>query len=84
MKLATKIEDIFTGYLEKLELAWWIEIVTQEPACTYYFGPFISAKEAKLSQAGYIEDLEQEKAQGISVQIKQCQPLELTIFEEEE
>lgn len=82
MKLATKIEDIFTAHLEKFELAWWVEIITTEPACTYYFGPFISAKEALLSKDGYIEDLEQEQAQGITVEIKQCHPQELTIFED--
>jgi hypothetical protein len=82
MKLATTIEDIFTANLEKFELAWWVEIITAEPACTYYFGPFISAKEALLSKDDYIEDLEQEEAKGITVQIKQCHPQELTIFED--
>ncbi|HEY9810351.1 MAG TPA: DUF1816 domain-containing protein [Halomicronema sp.] len=82
MKLATTIEDIFTANLEKFELAWWVEIITTEPACTYYFGPFISAKEALLSKDDYIEDLEQEQAKGITVQIKQCHPQELTIFED--
>jgi hypothetical protein len=81
MNLAEKIEDIFTSYLEKFELAWWIEIVTEKPACTYYFGPFMSAKEAEEHQAGYIEDLEEEQAEGIRVHIKQCQPQTLTICE---
>lgn len=82
MNLAKHIEDIFTVCLEKLELAWWVEIITSQPACTYYFGPFITAKEAELSQNGYIEDLEQEKAQGIAVKIKQCQPMDLTICQD--
>ena len=65
------------------EFAWWAEIFTQQPCCTYYFGPFTSAKEADLAQSGYIEDLVQEKAQGITVQIQWCEPLDLTIFEDE-
>lgn len=79
MFLAERIKDAFTSYLEKLGLAWWVEIFTLHPECTYYFGPFMSAKEAKLAQDGYIEDLEGEGAQGISVAIKRCQPQELTI-----
>ena len=36
---------------------WWLEIITKEPYCIYYFGPFDSLKEAQLEQGGYIEDL---------------------------
>lgn len=80
MKLANIIEDAFTSGLEQVGLAWWIQIVTTNPKCTYYFGPFMSAKEAEMARSGYVEDLEAEAAEGISVQIYQCQPKELTIF----
>ncbi|MBE9166481.1 DUF1816 domain-containing protein [Pleurocapsales cyanobacterium LEGE 06147] len=60
--------------------AWWIEINTQQPSCTYYFGPFLSQKEAFDAQSGYVEDLKNEGAQGIAVKFKRCkQPTELTI-----
>ncbi len=59
-------------------LAWWIEIYTDFPRCLYYFGPFNSELEAKTYQGGYIEDLQQEGAEGIVIQIKQCQPTNLT------
>ena len=59
---------------------WWIEISTAQPWCIYYFGPFDSAEEAQSSQAGYIEDLQEEGAEGVSVQIKQCTPTLLTVF----
>ena len=68
---------------EPLEFAWWVEIFTKQPCCTYYFGPFVSAKEAEQTQSGYIEDLVQEKAQGIIVQIQLCEPLDLTIVKDE-
>ncbi|MFP4121214.1 DUF1816 domain-containing protein [Coleofasciculus sp.] len=60
--------------------AWWVEIVTAEPAVTYYFGPFDTPEEAASYEAGYIEDLEQEGAQGIAVTVKWCKPDNLTIF----
>lgn len=83
MKYLEMVKEPFTSILEQLGLAWWIEIVTDKPQCTYYFGPFASAKEAKLALPGYIEDLEQEEAQGIAVVSKRCQPKELTLFEDE-
>lgn len=61
-----------------IELGWWVEIVTTFPSCTYYFGPFASRQEADYAQVGYFEDLKQEGAYGITIEIKQCQPRELT------
>ncbi|MBD1931486.1 DUF1816 domain-containing protein [Trichocoleus sp. FACHB-69] len=37
--------------------------------CIYYFSPFIIEAEAKLTPAGYIDDLEKEGTKGIAVQI---------------
>ncbi|MDF5712123.1 MAG: DUF1816 domain-containing protein [Nostoc sp. S4] len=62
--------------------AWWVEIVTQNPRCTYYFGPFLSSSEARLASIGYIEDLEIEGAQGITINVKRCKPNNLTIAED--
>ncbi len=61
---------------------WWVEIKTIVPRCTYYFGPFDSFESARLDLDGYVEDLLREKAVGITVKIKKCQPLHLTIIEE--
>lgn len=83
MQIAKTLKEIFTSGLEQLGFAWWIEIVTVEPACTYYFGPFTSGEEAELAQAGYVEDIKQEGAQGMSVQVKWCKPQELTVFEDQ-
>jgi hypothetical protein len=68
---------------QKENTPWWLEIRTQLPPCTYYFGPFKSAKEAKQHQPGYIDDLLSEQAVGLATKIKQCQPEILTIFDEE-
>jgi hypothetical protein len=76
-------EEFFTSYLEMTGKAWWVKIITKKPDCIYYFGPFTSHREAQLSQLGYLEDLEQERPQLIAIEIKQCQPEELTIFEDE-
>jgi hypothetical protein len=82
-KFLENTEEFFTSYLEMTGKAWWVEIVTKKPDCTYYFGPFMSHMEAQISQLGYLEDLEQERPQLIAIEIKQCQPKELTIFKDE-
>lgn len=63
-------------------LAWWVEIATRNPNCTYYFGPFLSYREAQATEGGYVEDLEQEGSQIISVQSKRCKPSKITLLED--
>ncbi len=77
------MKEFMLKIFQLLGLAFWVEIVTDNPSCTYYFGPFLNEKEAHDAKAGYIEDLENEGAQGISIQIKRCKPSDLTIFDEE-
>jgi Domain of unknown function (DUF1816) len=66
-----------------LRFSWWIEVFTAHPSCIYYFGPFISQKEADLAQEGYLEDLRSEGARIVSVRTQLCQPRKLTIYENE-
>jgi hypothetical protein len=63
---------------------WWTEIITTKPRCTYFFGPFETYKEVQGAYRGYVEDLDNEGAQGIVVVIKRCQPEVLTLCEEAE
>jgi hypothetical protein len=74
-ELLLKLADI-------LGLAYWIEIATDSPKCTYYFGPFLSKEEAEQEKGGYLDDLKGEGAMGIRVAIKQTKPSQLTIFDE--
>lgn len=76
-------EAVFVAYLQKMGIAWWIEIITKEPKNIYYFGPFSSSEKAQSLLSGCLEELEQNKAQIINVDIKRGQPRQLTILEEE-
>ncbi len=82
MNFVEHTENMAMSLLEKLGLAWWVEIITHNPNCTYYFGPFVTANKAKTSQFGYIEDIAQEGAKISSIEVKQCQPEVLTISED--
>lgn len=83
MQLLETVKEALISGLTQLGLAWWVEIVTAQPKCIYYFGPFVSAKEAQFSQVGYIEDLEQESAQVITIRLRRGRPRELTIIAQE-
>ncbi|MBD2354668.1 DUF1816 domain-containing protein [Tolypothrix sp. FACHB-123] len=76
------LKETLISTVNNLGMAWWVEIVTQNPRCTYYFGPFLNSVEANLAIKGYIEDLEAEGAQGITVNVKRCKPDSLTIAED--
>lgn len=76
------MKEILIKILDFLGLALWVEIVTDNPRCTYYFGPFLSVQEAQTAKSGYIEDLENEGASSICVNLKRCKPTNLTIFDE--
>jgi hypothetical protein len=77
------MKESLINFLEPLGLTWWVEIITENPRCTYYFGPFLSSKEAELSKSGYLEDLQQEGAEAVDITIKRCKPPAiLTIYDE--
>ena len=78
------MKEILTRFLNVLGQAYWVKIETKQPSCTYYFGPFLKAKDAQSAQAGYLEDLSQEGASNIVVNIKRCKPTELTVVEDKE
>jgi hypothetical protein len=65
-----------------LQRAWWVKVDTESPACTYYFGPFDSEKEAQFSQVGYVDDLIEEGAKNISVEVQRTRPKYLTIYDD--
>jgi hypothetical protein len=75
-------KELLINTLDNFGLAWWVEIGTQNPRCTYYFGPFLTATDAKTAIKGYVEDLEQEGAQGIAINVKRFRPNALTIADD--
>jgi hypothetical protein len=75
-------KNIFTSILETVGLAVWIEIISDSPRCTYYFGPFVNESEAEAAKVGYIEDLEAEGSKGLAVMVKRCKPEILTVYDD--
>lgn len=79
MQFLNLTKEVVTGFVRSLTAAWWVEITTAAPRCTYYFGPFTNIVEANHAQFGYVEDLTDEGAEKIIVTIKRCQPKVLTM-----
>jgi len=76
------MKEVSTALLNFIGRAWWVEVSTDHPKCTYFFGPFADEDSARLAQPGYLEDLEKEAAQNIQVSIKRCKPEKLTVYDE--
>ncbi len=76
------MNELLTNFLSAIGLAWWVEVTTDNPRCVYYFGPFPSKEVAQTHQGGYVEDLEQEGAADIKINIQRCKPSNLTIYDE--
>ena len=64
--------------INHLGLAWWVEVKTSFPTCTYFFGPFLSHQEAEEALPGYVKDLKAEQAKNIVTHIQRCKPIQLT------
>lgn len=73
------MSEIQSTLLDFFGFAWWVQVSTETPRCSYYFGPFSKAEDAEVAKHGYVEDLEQEGAQGITVSVRRCKPSVLTL-----
>ena len=74
----TFVRRLLEKFLPAANADWWLKVKTQSPSCIYYFGPFDSKEEARLSQSGYLEDLVQEGAQKIKTAVEKARPQQLT------
>ncbi|MFE4108208.1 DUF1816 domain-containing protein [Almyronema epifaneia] len=82
MSLLDTLKNFFSklaGEAETSVQPWWLQIITDQPTCIYYFGPFETPQEAQLYQEGYLEDLSAEGAKVFPPTLVQGNPPELTI-----
>ena len=64
----------------KLGLAWWAKIETDQPTCTYWFGPFITKNSLKENLSSFIEDLSYEGTKNIKHSLVRCKKEEPLTF----
>ena len=64
----------------KLGLAWWAKIETDQPNATYWYGPFITKRSLKENLILFIKDLAEEGSTNIQHNLVRCKKEEpLTI-----
>ena len=56
----------------KLGLAWWAKIETDQPSTTYWFGPFIRKSSLNANMSSFIKDLSDEGATNIKHSLVRC------------
>ena len=56
----------------KLGLAWWAKIETENPISTYWYGPFLTKRSLKANLLSFIEDLSDEGSNNIKQTIVRC------------
>ena len=64
----------------KLGLAWWAKIETDQPSITYWYGPFITKRSLKESISSFINDLSDEGSTNIKQSIMRCKKEEPLTF----
>ena len=56
----------------KLGLAWWAKIETNQPDATYWYGPFITKRSLKENISSFIADLSEEGSTNIKQSLVRC------------
>ena len=65
----------------KLGLAWWAKIETEQPSTIYWYGPFITKRSLKQNITSFIKDLSDEGSSNIKYELVRCKKKEpLTVI----
>ena len=56
----------------KLGLAWWAKIETNQPKATYWYGPFITKRSLKENMSSFIKELSDEGSTNIKHSLLRC------------
>ena len=56
----------------KLGLAWWSKVETEDPGTTYWYGPFLTKSSLKENLSSFIDDLSNEGATNIRHTLIRC------------
>ena len=74
----TRIDDLSRSFKlirnfgNKLGLAWWAKIESENPSATYWYGPFLTKRSLKENMASFIKDLSDEGSSKIKHSIVRC------------
>ena len=64
----------------KIGLAWWAKIETDQPSFTYWYGPFMTRRSLKENITSFIKDLSDEGSTNIKQSLVRCKREEPLTF----
>ena len=56
----------------KLGLAWWAKVQTENPNTIYWYGPFLTKRSLKENLEFFVNDLKEEGSTNIKHEFVQC------------
>ena len=56
----------------KLGLAWWAKIETENPQTIYWYGPFLTKRSLEKNIASFIDDLSKEGIKNVKQSFMRC------------
>ena len=65
-------KNLIRNFGNKLGLAWWAKIETDQPSSIYWFGPFITKRSLKENMSSFIKDLTDEGSKNIKHSFVRC------------
>ena len=65
-------KKLIRNFGNKLGLAWWAKIETDQPSGTYWFGPFITKRSLNENMSSFIKDLSDEGSKNIKHSLVRC------------
>jgi hypothetical protein len=71
---------LIRNFGNKLGLAWWAKIETDQPSITYWYGPFITKRSLKENMPSFIKDLSDEGSVNIKHNFVRCKKVEPLTF----
>jgi len=63
---------LIRNFGNKLGLAWWAKIETEQPSGIYWFGPFITKRSLEENMSSFIKDLTYEGSKNIKYSLVRC------------
>jgi len=69
---SNKTIKLIRNFGNKLGIAWWAKIETDQPRGTYWFGPFITKRSLKENLSSFIKDLSDEGSKNIKHSLFRC------------
>jgi len=69
---AFESKKLIRNFGNKLGLAWWAKIETDQPRAIYWFGPFITKRSLKENMSSFIKDLSDEGSKNIKHSLVRC------------